>query len=317
MVKRRTFIKLGSSALLASWLTPSLLSTKYKDSHRFQLSLNPGAIGVDLNYTQLLEAAVEYGFQAIVPPLNEVVQWDNRKTVLELDRLQQNGISWGAVGLPVEFRKDRGTFEKGLVYLVENVLRLESANITRVSTWIMPTHEELSYEDNMNLHRRRLQQIADILIDHNIQLGLEYVGPKTLRESQKYPFVSNMKEAKELISNINRSNVGLQLDAFHWYCAGESKKDLLSLKASDIVTVDLNDAVAGRTREEQLDWERELPVATGVIDLKSFLEGLVEIGYDGPVRAEPFNKKLNELDNQTALQMTIDAMQKAVQLLDD
>lgn len=279
--------------------------------------MNPGAIGISLSYDQLLHAAVQYGFHSVVPPLNEVVQWNNRRTVLELDRLQQNGIGWGAAGLPVEFRKDREVFEDGLKYLLENVNRFEAANITRMSTWIMPTHAQLDYSSNMDLHVRRLRQVADILLDHNIRLGLEYVGPKTLRESQKFPFVSNMKEAKELISNINRTNVGLQLDAFHWYCAHEDKSDLLSLRASDIVTVDLNDAVAGRARDEQLDWERELPGVTGVIDLKSFLEGLVEIGYEGPIRAEPFNKKLNELDNQTALQMTSDAMQKAVQLLDN
>lgn len=280
------------------------------------MSLNTGAIGVQLDYDTLLTAGEEYGFDAIVPLLDEVYSWDNRKTVLELERLREKKLSWGAAGLPVEFRKDRVTFEKGLKDLVENVLRLEAANISRMSTWIMPCHEELDYAANMDRHVKRLKQVADILNDHGVSLGLEYVGPKTLRESQKYPFVSNMKEAQQLISNIGRSNVGLQLDAFHWYCAGETKDDLLRLKPDQIITVDLNDAIAGRSRDEQLDWERDLPGATGVIDLKGFLGALNEIGYSGPMRAEPFNQKLNELDNTTALSMTSQAMTKAFQLLD-
>ena len=34
--------------------------------------------------------------------------------------------------------------------------------------------------------------------------------------------------------------------------------------------------------------QRELPGATGVIDLAQFIAALRRLGYDGPVRAEPF-----------------------------
>ena len=52
---------------------------------------------------------------------------------------------------------------------------------------------------------------------------------------------------------------------------------------------------AGFDDRAQQDGRRELPSATGVIDVKAFLNALVKIGYDGPVRAEPFNKKLNAM----------------------
>ena len=38
-------------------------------------------------------------------------------------------------------------------------------------------------------------------------------------------------------------------------------------------------------------------MATGVIPIKEFMQGLVDIGYDGPVRTEPFNQALNDLEN--------------------
>jgi len=52
-----------------------------------------------------------------------------------------------------------------------------------------------------------------------------------------------------------------------------------------------------------------------VIDLKTFLSVLVEIGYDGPVRSEPFNAKLNALDNDQACQATSAAMDNAFALV--
>jgi sugar phosphate isomerase/epimerase len=68
--------------------------------------------------------------------------------------------------------------------------------------------------------------------------------------------------------------------------------------------------------EEQIDSVRELPMATGVIDLKAFLGALVEIGYDGPVRAEPFNKALREMPDDEALAATAAAMRKAFALVE-
>ena len=105
------------------------------------------------------------------------------------------------------------------------------------------------------------------------------------------------------------------MDCFHWFCAGEKKEDLLRLNNSQIVTCDLNDARAGLSADEQIDQTRELPMATGLVDLKSFLDALVEIGYDGPIRAEPFNQKLRDMDNEEALATTYKAMNNAFNLV--
>ena len=64
-------------------------------------------------------------------------------------------------------------------------------------------------------------------------------------------------------------------------------------------------------KHEQRDNRRELPVATGVIDVSSFLNALQEIGYDGPVRAEPFNQKLGAMGNDEACAATAQAIKKA------
>ncbi len=52
-----------------------------------------------------------------------------------------------------------------------------------------------------------------------------------------------------------------------------------------------------------------------MINLKEFLEVLVEIGYDGPVRAEPFNRILDEMDDDAAAATTAKAMRKAFRLV--
>ena len=100
---------------------------------------------------------------------------------------------------------------------------------------------------------------------------------------------------KELIGEIGMENVGLVLDSWHWFHAGETKEDVLSLTGTDIVMVDVNDAPASVPRDQMHDLKRELPLATGVIDLRTFLGAVSRLGYDGPVRVETFNDALGKL----------------------
>ena len=61
--------------------------------------------------------------------------------------------------------------------------------------------------------------------------------------------------------------------------------------------------------------QRDLPCATGVIDLKTFLGALNRIGYDGPVRPEPFNAELRQLPKEEAVARTAAAMKTAFALI--
>jgi sugar phosphate isomerase/epimerase len=57
----------------------------------------------------------------------------------------------------------------------------------------------------------------------------------------------------------------------------------------------VNDALAQRSADEQIDNQRMLPAASGVIDIAGFLQAVQGIGYSGPVVVEPFNAELVSL----------------------
>src|SRR5204862_15166 len=67
------------------------------------------------------------------------------------------------------------------------------------------------------------------------------------------------------------------------------------ITAPDVVAVHVNDAPPGIARDEQIDNQRALPMETGVIDLVGFMGKLEAMGYDGPVTAEPFSKRVVDL----------------------
>jgi sugar phosphate isomerase/epimerase len=125
-----------------------------------------------------------------------------------------------------------------------------------------------------------------------------------------------MAEMKDLIAEIGCDNVGFMLDSWHWYTAHETAADLLSLRAADVVSCHLNDAPQGIPVDQQVDNHRDLPAATGVIDLAAFLQALARIGYDGPIVAEPFRPDLGAMPRDQAMEMIAAAMKKAFALVD-
>jgi len=171
---------------------------------------------------------------------------------------------------------------------------LSAAGIGSVGTWLRPMHEDLTYRRNWVLHVSRLSLVSEVLADHGIRLGLEYIGPKTFWSTERFPFIHSLSEARELIADTGATNVGLILDSYHWYTAGESAGDLQGLTDADIVSVDINDARADRERDEQMDLDRRLPGSTGVIDLDGFMAAVRAAGYSGPVKVEPFMASLAE-----------------------
>lgn len=282
---------------------------------RFTMDLNPGAIGVKAGQEGCIELAAEYGFESVAPNAGYLASLDDEGRAELSALMKDKGVVWGAAGLPVEFRRDDAKFREGLKALPRLAKAMQQAGVTRVGTWLRPHHEELTYVENFRQHAGRLRECVKILADHGQRFGMEYVGPKTLWAAKKYSFIHSMAETKNLIAEIGQDNVGFVLDSWHWYTAHETADDLRTLTNKDIVACDLNDAPPGIEIDEQIDNRRELPAATGVIDLKTFLGTLVEIGYDGPVRSEPFNAPLNALDNDQACAATAKAMKKAFALV--
>jgi sugar phosphate isomerase/epimerase len=147
----------------------------------------------------------------------------------------------------------------------------------------------------MEHHARRLRPVAQILADHGCRFGVEFVGPKTVRAGHTHEFIHTIAGALELAERIGTGNVGLLLDCFHWYTSHGTLADLAQLNAAQVVYVHVNDAVSGRSPDEQIDNQRMLAGATGVIDIAGFMQALDRMGFDGPVAVEPFNAALNAL----------------------
>jgi sugar phosphate isomerase/epimerase len=220
------------------------------------------------------------------------------------------GLKPGGWGLPVNWRGSEEEFQADLKDLPRLAAAGQAIGCPRVVMWILPSSNERPFEENFEFHVRRFRPCAAILKDHGCRLGLEFIGPRTLRASAKYEFIYTMDGMLELCAAIGTGNMGLLLDGWHWYTSGGTVEDLRRLTNEDVVYVHINDAPAGVPLDEQIDNVRCLPGETGVIDNVNFLKCLQEIGYDGPVTPEPFSQRVNALPPAEAAQVTAEALNK-------
>jgi len=173
----------------------------------------------------------------------------------------------------------------------------------------------LTYRKNFEQHRTRLGEVAGILGEQGLSLGLEFVGPKPSRDRNRFPFIHTIEEQLELNAAIGRNNVGILLDSYHWFTSGGSVSDIERLTGKQIIEVHVNDAQPGIPVDQLQDGKRALPCSTGVIALKGFVAALAKIGYDGPVTCEPFDRQLNDLDDESAVKQTAEALDRVFALL--
>lgn len=263
-----------------------------------------GALGHRVGLETQVALAARHGWQGIDLPIADAERMAaERSPDAVADLLAEAGLRLGGWGLPLDWRReyDRAALDR----LGEQAALAQRLGCVRAYTWVMPASDERPFRENFAYHVAQLGPIAQALAERGCRLGLEFIGPRTMRADHRYGFVYSLEGMLSLAHAIGAS-AGLLVDSYHWYASLGAPCDIRALRAEDVVYVHINDAPAGVAVESQFDQVRRLPGATGVIDLSGFLGALREIGYDGPVTPEPFERSLDDLSPDEASRTTLD-----------
>lgn len=264
-------------------------------------ALAPGAVQVSApNLEAALAAAQLGGFEGVEVNPTEIADRIDAEGVEAVRAMfTEAGVRPCGFGLPGDFRGDLSAWKKTLEGLPRLAAAMAAIGCDRSCIWILSFSNDLAYPAYFQFHVDRLQPAAQIYADHGIRLGLEFLGPQTIWRGKPFEFIHSSAKMMELARAIG-PNVGLLLDAWHWYTAGEGPEDLAKLTNQDVVYVHVNDAPRGIALEDQVDNVRCLPGETDVIPLGQFMNALRDMKYDGPVIVEPFKKELADLPDDAA-----------------
>jgi len=259
-------------------------------------SLMTGAIGIKgLGLEASIELAAQTGFEGLWFDIKEAkALTDARGMDYVMEAFASKGVRPGGWGAGVRWQDDanRDADVEALRPLAELGVALGNPFTT---TGIMPANDEREFDEQYAFIVARLRPYAEALKESGISLGIEFIAPKSLRDRFKHQFIYSMPQMLELAADVGTGNLGVLFDVWHHYTAHGMLEEMALLTNDNVLVVHVNDAPEGLEVDEQQDLSRTLPMETGVIPAPAMIAKLSQIGYTGPVIAEPFSTRLNEL----------------------
>lgn len=264
------------------------------------LSLNPTVVAERVPWPDLARLAAKVGYPGVDVDLAAAMKQGLPATRSLFDELK---IRPAAIVLPVEFRKDDAAFRRDLDKLGDASSFSAAIDCPRMFTYIMPSSETPKVALRA-LYLRRFRAVADVLARSHVRLGLEFLGPLHLRKMFPNEFIWRMNDMLAFAKECG-TNVGLQLDVWHWYHAGATTADIIHAGKDRIVHVHLSDA-PNLPADQIRDNERLMP-GEGVIDLVGFFHALQEIGYQDFVSVEVFGRGLKDMPPEEGARLGLES----------
>lgn len=281
-------------SVLTGVVAGSLALAKSKPPRRNMfLALNSVLVGGRVKWPEFARLAAQIGYPGTDVMLGSAMQQGVDATNQLLQSLH---ILPAAIDLPVEFRKDDAAFEASMAKLRPAAQFAAQIKCPRMVTYIFPSSDTPAAELRAT-YKKRFTEVAQVLADQDVRLGLEFLGPLEFRTKFKYEFIWRMNDMLQFTEEIG-PNVGLLLDSWHWHWSGATTDDIVHAGRKRIVHVHFNDAAA-QPAEQVKDDQRLLP-GEGVINLVGFLRALHQIGYDDALSVEVFGRMRDATPEEAA-----------------
>lgn len=134
---------------------------------------------------------------------------------------------------------------------------------------------------------RVLTELADIAVEHGVSLAFEFLG-------QADCSVQTLDLAKEIVEKVDRYNVGLVIDSFHFYAGDSTFEAIDTLDPRKLFIFHINDA-EDLPKDHLTDAQRLYP-GEGILPLAEIKSRFDTIGYDRMVSIEIFRPEYWEQD---------------------
>ncbi len=280
--------------------------------------LNIEYLGISGRQNELIELTLSYGFKGFNLDIEQFAQQVERDGLDSARRLIDSArLRLSTFKLPVDVDTNEPDYQDQLTALKKSASLASSLGCKVCRAVAPPAGDALAYHDHFELSRRRFSEIAEVLAEFDISLGLELLAASSHREGRGYPFIHRVDTLMMLLKTINLPNVGLVLDIWNWHVAGATVEQLSLLDPGDIVALELADADSEPGDDSACESTRRLPGETGKIDAEAYLRAVAEHGFDGPVTAKPHPSQFEGLSRDAIAKQTgesIDRVWRAVGL---
>jgi sugar phosphate isomerase/epimerase len=230
--------------------------------------------------------------------------------------LDESGLVPVSFGFPAHLFGSDAEFEPGVAEFEAQARLASEIGCHLTLCYIPPFSDDLNFNDRFVRTVQRLRRLAPSLRRHEIRIGFEFIGPTETRRDTAYDFIHTIDGTRALIAAAGiYGHAGLKLDVHHWRQSGAGLLDLHHCDPEYLLYVELNDGLPGHDAFTMPEFERELPLTTGVNDVAAFLRALHRKGYRGPVAVEPWNRRIERLPLEDAVRAVKGALDRSLDLV--
>jgi 2-keto-myo-inositol isomerase len=228
-----------------------------------------------------IQAASRAGYAAVEIWAKKMEAYLSKKGVRDLHGLFKKGKIKPLAINSVEFVTFNSPWEKvNTMRLIQRYAEIaDRLNCPYIVLVPSPRPQGVSENDIYEESVKVLREISNKFRNYKVNFAFEFLG-------FSWCSVSTLGQAFEIVKTVNRKNIGMVLDTFHFYAGGSSLDSIQKVDGKKIYVFHINDAES-LPRSDLQDAHRLYP-GEGVIPLKEIVSRLKEIHYDGPVSIEMF-----------------------------
>jgi sugar phosphate isomerase/epimerase len=271
----------------------------------FRFCLNTSTLmGQKLDIIELIEIASKAGYQAIEPWMGEldelVKKGGNPKDLAK--RLSDRGLTVEDVIAFFEWSVDDDEKrKKGMEEARRSMDLIAKIEGKRIAA--PPLGATQQADLTLNKVAERYRQLLELGDKAGVVPQVEFWGPSRA--------LSRLSEAAFVAVESGHPKACILADVYHLYKGGSDLNGLRLLSRDALHVIHFNDYPADPPRKDIADAQRVYP-GDGIAPLKTILGILRDIGFNGVLSLELFNRDYWKLDAQEVAKTGLEKMKKAV-----
>lgn len=150
-----------------------------------------------------------------------------------------------------------------------------------------------------------LRELCDLALPAGVEVALEFVGHPQCT-------INTFEQAYQIVEQVDRHNIGVVFDCFHFYAMNSNIQFLETIDASKISILhvdDTEDYRPGMLTDEDRVWPGE-----GVIPLQTYFKILQQRGFNGVASIELFRPAYYQLPAEQVVETGKRTMENVLQV---
>lgn len=230
-------------------------------------NFSPQGLGITGRQSELIELALTYAFRGMEVNMVDMLKRSQRTSFEDASKyLRAADIVIGTFDVGVNLDSAEDEFATQLAQVHPLAEMAEQLGAKTATLRLPAATDQMAFPEFFEKVNRQVEQVAAVLAEKQIRLGLDFSAGSEHIENKQYPFVNDVEKFVALVKNVSADHVGYVVDTFDWAVGGGTLEELKSVPAERIYVVRLGEVSEGVTPAEAKSTDRVLPTPEGLLN---------------------------------------------------